>query len=169
MSDPISPIPGLIKQAAAVDYNRTSQLKSDNPSSAKRAGEARLKKATQDFESLFLHNLLKKMRATVPKREKSQFGMETMRDITDEQLAIHLAQQGGVGLGEMLFKSLQEQEHIAETQNDPADRGRLQTESGGVKLDTAPAMRELNRPAPRMREVQPTSDADENKTEKIDQ
>jgi flagellar protein FlgJ len=110
LSDPVSPLFGLIRQAAPVDYNRTAVLKTEDPASQKQAREARLKKATQDFESLFLHNLLKKMRATVPKTEKSQFGMETMRDITDEQLAIHLARQGGVGLGEMLFKSLQERE-----------------------------------------------------------
>jgi len=169
LSDPISPIPGLIRQAAPVDYNRTSQLEPADPLSAKRASEARLKKATQDFESLFLHNLLKKMRATVPKSEKSQFGMETMRDITDEQLAIHLAQQGGVGLGEMLFKSLQEREHVAGTQNDPTARGNLETESEGVRIDTAPAMRELTRPVPHMHEVQPASDAEQYKTEKVDQ
>jgi len=155
----------LIKQAAPVDYNRTSQLEPDDPSTAQRAREARLKKATQDFESLFLHNLLKKMRATVPKSEKSQFGMETMRDITDEQLAIHLARQGGFGLGEMLFKSLQEREYVAQTLNDPAAQGRLATDSAGVKLDPAMPMRELTPSASQMGEVQPVSDAEDNKTE----
>ena len=110
MSEAISPVPRLPISPTAVDYNRTKQVAGPESTSATDVRDEKLKKATQDFESLFLFNLLKKMRATVPRSDKSNFGMQTMRDITDEQLAIFLARQGGIGLGAELYASLQRTE-----------------------------------------------------------
>lgn len=109
MSDPISAMPPLTVQAEKIDFQRTGRLKPTEDGADGRIREAKLRKASQDFESLFMYKLLKSMRATVPKSEEAGFGMETMREITDEQMAVYLAQQGGIGLGDMLFQSLNRQ------------------------------------------------------------
>ena len=104
--DSVSPLTTVPPGADAVDYPRTSRLQGPQAADQGEARRVKLKKAAQDFESLFIYQLLKRMRATVPKSEDSGFGLETMREITDEQLAIHIARHGGIGLGEMLAKSL---------------------------------------------------------------
>lgn len=109
MSDPISALPTPTAQPENVDFRRTAQLKTADESADRQMRESKLRKASQDFESLFMYKLLKSMRATVPKTDEAGFGMETMREITDEQMAVYLAQQGGIGLGEMLFQSLNRQ------------------------------------------------------------
>jgi Rod binding domain-containing protein len=109
MSDPISAVLPSTAQPENVDFRRTAELKTADEGADRRLRESRLRKASQDFESLFMYKLLKSMRATVPKTDEAGFGMETMREITDEQMAVYLAQQGGIGLGEMLFESLNRQ------------------------------------------------------------
>ena len=54
------------------------------------AEKARLKKATQEFESFFSHQMLKTMRQTIPKSDDSKksgfsndFGKETWTDMFD--------------------------------------------------------------------------------------
>ncbi|MCP4710470.1 MAG: hypothetical protein GY869_17750, partial [Planctomycetes bacterium] len=53
MSDPISAIPPLTVQAERVDYRRTENLKSVGGGDEK-IRDAKLRKAAQDFESLFM-------------------------------------------------------------------------------------------------------------------
>jgi Rod binding domain-containing protein len=115
MSDPITAILPMTVPAERVDFQRTQRLTSGDGGTNERIRDAKLRKASQDFESLFMYKLLKSMRATVPEGEETGFGMETMREITDEQMAVYLAQQGGIGLGDILYQSLQRQTQQAET------------------------------------------------------
>jgi len=119
MSDLISTLSPLTMQTKKIDYQRTQTLTPNDDGADRSLREAKLRKAAQDFESLFMYKLLKSMRATVPESKDTGFGMETMREITDEQLAIHLAQQGGIGLGDVLYESLQQ--HIRQTEAADAD------------------------------------------------
>ena len=145
MSDPLSPLPGLGQAAAAVDYPRTTRLQGVDTANQAEARETKLKKAGQDFESLFLGYLLKCMRATVPKGEKSQFGMETMREISDEQLAIHLAQHGGIGLGDMLVRSLKREESLADAAGEQRHSGQLHPPERAREPDHEPKLYPLSR------------------------
>lgn len=74
----------------------------------KQEREERLKKACADFESLFLYSLLKEMRSTIPKSGLTQEmqGKDTYRTIVDQKVSERLAEQGGVGLQQMLFKQI---------------------------------------------------------------
>jgi|GEM_PF-635193 len=152
MSELVSVLP--IARAQPVDYNRSARIAGPDTVSEQEVRKARLHKAVQDFESLFIHQLLKRMRATVPRREKVEFGMETMREITDEQLAIYLARHGGIGLGEMLYRYLQQQESLpqeapeADERNDGAVPGSVKSGAGVTTLPTEPGFRPVNRPLP---------------------
>ncbi len=72
------------------------------------AGQAKLKRACQDFESLFLSYLLKSMRETAvqmgPGDEEAGSGL--MTEWTDEILAGAVARGGGLGLARMLEAGL---------------------------------------------------------------
>jgi flagellar protein FlgJ len=71
---------------------------------------ARLKKACLELESIFIHHLLKEMRATIPKSELT--GGESIKEMynhmTDSQLARKLANDGGIGLSELLIRQLKQ-------------------------------------------------------------
>ena len=67
-----------------------------------------LRRAATELESLFIHLLLKEMRATVP--ESGLTGGGAGRDIhttlIDMQLSRKLAREGGIGLADMIFNNL---------------------------------------------------------------
>lgn len=69
--------------------------------------KAKLRKACQDFESVFIEILLKSMRATVPKDGLTgSFSVETYQAMLDSELAKDLARGRGIGLAEVLFNEL---------------------------------------------------------------
>ncbi len=119
---PLTPAP--MSRPDRVDARRTEDLDAADSATQQSIKTRKLRKAAQDFESLFLHKLIQGMRATVPRTGDHDAGMETMRDITDQQLAVHLAQQGGIGLGDMVFGALQRQ-HVAapDTAAEPSPAG----------------------------------------------
>ncbi len=68
-----------------------------------------LKKATEGFESYFLHQLLVEMRKTVPKDTELKDDAhqeETFRDMMDQTLADTISHRGDFGLGKMLYDQL---------------------------------------------------------------
>jgi Rod binding domain-containing protein len=68
----------------------------------------RLQKACEDMESLFVHQLIKEMRATIPK--SGLFGKSQAQDIytgmLDGRLAQEIAQSRGLGLSNLLMRQL---------------------------------------------------------------
>lgn len=68
-----------------------------------------LKKACQEFESLFVHMLLKEMRSTVPEGgfiEKST-AREMFEDMYDQEIAKHISKTNdGVGLAKVLYEQM---------------------------------------------------------------
>ena len=69
---------------------------------------ARLKRACEDMESLFIHQLLKEMRATIPKSDL--FGKSHAQDIytgmLDGQMAREISQNRGLGISTLLMRQL---------------------------------------------------------------
>lgn len=80
--------------------------------SAKRGGgpeeDARLRAAAQDFESVFLHQLVKMMRATVEKSGLISGGRaeEIFQDMLDEKYAATLGNNTRIGLADMIYEEL---------------------------------------------------------------
>lgn len=71
----------------------------------------KLKKACDDFESIFMNMMMKEMRNTVQKTEltPSDSGRDVFEGMLDEQLMNNAAKNGGVGLSKILFKQLSTQ------------------------------------------------------------
>ncbi len=71
--------------------------------------DKKLRKACRDFESLFLFNLFKKMRQTIPSSGMfpSAPGKETFQMMFDQKVAEDLSGRGeGIGLQKMLYEQL---------------------------------------------------------------
>lgn len=74
---------------------------------ARRDADATLEAVASQFEALFLQSMLKSMREAVP--QGGLFDSQRMqgyREMHDQQLALDMAQQGGVGLAESLVEQL---------------------------------------------------------------
>ncbi len=63
-----------------------------------------IRAAAKEFESLFLHQLFKSMRSTIPKEGMMDAGMggEMFTDMLDQEYAKNAAQKGGIGLADMI-------------------------------------------------------------------
>lgn len=77
----------------------------------------KLKKACDDFESMFLNMMYKEMRNTVQKSEltPTDSGRDIFEGMLDEKLMNNAAQNGGIGLSKMLYKQLSAQMNKAYT------------------------------------------------------
>ena len=95
-----------IGQEAAVytDFSQLESLKAEaqaNPNAA-------LEKVAQQFESLFMQMMLKSMRdATIKSDLFSSDQMDTYQTMADQQTALSLSQQGGIGLARVLVEQMQ--------------------------------------------------------------
>ncbi|MEN6374018.1 MAG: rod-binding protein [Smithella sp.] len=91
-----SNITGDIKNTEITSNNRRAELQ-------------KIKKACQDFESIFTYYLLKTMRQTVPKNSGfgSLSGKDTYNMIIDQKVTEDLSRRGnGLGLQKVLFEQL---------------------------------------------------------------
>ena len=98
----------LATTALAPGQTPTGKTQASEPFTAEAEKARRLRKACEDMESLFVHQLLKEMRATIPKSEL--FGKSHARDIytgmLDGRLAQEIAQNRGLGLSALLMRQL---------------------------------------------------------------
>ncbi|MCK9223726.1 MAG: rod-binding protein [Candidatus Muirbacterium halophilum] len=70
--------------------------------------DEKLKKSCQDFESIFVNQLMKSMRSTV---QKTGFisggrGEEIFQSMLDEEYSNEISKSGKMGLAEIMFKEL---------------------------------------------------------------
>ena len=90
------------------------KTKSTGPTSAIKDPKelAKLKRACQEMEGVFMNMLLKSMRNTVPKNKDTGggFQIETMQSFFDMEMTRNLATStgGGMGLADMIYKNLTE-------------------------------------------------------------
>ena len=95
-----------IGQEAAVytDFSQLESLKAEaqaNPNAA-------LEEVAQQFESLFMQMMLKSMRDETVKSDLfSSDQMDTYQTMADQQTALSLSQQGGIGLARVLVEQMQ--------------------------------------------------------------
>jgi Rod binding domain-containing protein len=83
-----------------------SQQAAAGPSQA--AEEAKLKEACQQFEEMFLTQMMKQMRKTAP--EGGMFGgsqsEKQFEEMLDQERAKSWAADGGVGMAQMMFEQM---------------------------------------------------------------
>ncbi len=126
------------KGASYVDLQGLAELKAQagkNPDD-----EATLRKVASQFESMFTNMLLKAQR-------EAGFGdpifdssaMEFYRDMHDKQLSVHMAENGGVGLADMIVAQLSHDKQHTKTAADTGLQGYF---SSPVALAPAPTQRQ---------------------------
>ena len=111
-----STAPAGLDNGAYTDLNRLNQFKlgGDN--------EGNIKKVAQEFESLFLNEMLKSMRKANDVFADGNFmnsnESKTYRDMYDQQLAVTLSKdKGGIGLASVLERQLSQMKHKSSRPN----------------------------------------------------
>ncbi len=68
----------------------------------------RLRRAAQDFEAIFIHQMLKSMRQSLPGGGPLApgSGQKMYQDMLDDELAKSMARGGGLGLADVLVRDL---------------------------------------------------------------
>ena len=122
MEMPKAGVSGAVDSGAYTDLNRLSSLKVGD-----RDSEANLRKVAQEFESLFLGEMLKSMRSANNVLAKDNpLNTETTKqyqDMYDQQLSVTLSKQGGgIGLQDVLMRQLSKTKSTAHTGGNPFGR-----------------------------------------------
>jgi flagellar protein FlgJ len=117
------------------DLNRLNQLKVGKD----RDGAENVRKVAQEFESLFINEMLKSMRsATDVMSEDNPFNSQASRqyqDMHDQQLSVTLSKEGGgIGLADVLIRQLSKQQEPSEKPNPFAQV----TQTEGAKSSSSP-------------------------------
>jgi len=70
--------------------------------------QAKLWEVSQQFESVFIYQLMKKMREAIPKSDLlgQSMGEEIFRGMLDEKLSEEMSKAGGIGLAKMVYEQL---------------------------------------------------------------
>ena len=98
----------------AWDSRLTGALKTNGKAAE---DDAKLRKACQEMEGVFLNMLLKSMRSTIPKTELggSTLQQATMQSMFDMETTRNMAAGGGTGLADMMYRNLTRQSLAAAT------------------------------------------------------
>ena len=125
----ISPL-AMNVNANNVAAQKTAQL-ADNAKMAKQDKE--LKEACKGFESMFLSMMYKQMRATVP--ENTLFGesnaQKIFQDMRDEELMKNVAESGGVGIADIMYRQLSPQ---IKAQMQAAQQGAIKAQEAAADI-----------------------------------
>jgi len=99
--------PEILNAKTYLDFDGLSQLKGQARQNSSKA----LRETAQQFEAMFLHEMLKSMRQTIDKSElTSSAHTETFENMFDKEVAMKIAQRGGTGLADMLVSTLSKQQ-----------------------------------------------------------
>ena len=99
----ISPQNSILPQ---MEQNRLSQL-SDLASPGTSKTNKQLKSLSKQFESIFVHQLLKSMRSTVQKTGLFDSHATSMYEsLHDEEIAKLMTEQKGIGLADVIYRDL---------------------------------------------------------------
>jgi soluble lytic murein transglycosylase-like protein len=74
--------------------------------------DAKKWKTATDFEAMFVHQMLKSMRNTVPEGEEMSNGRKIWTQMLDEQIATASSKQGAFGLAKMIYRELAGSENV---------------------------------------------------------
>jgi flagellar protein FlgJ len=97
----------------------------------KKIDEKKLKKACEDFEALFINQLMQSMRRTVLKSKflEDAPGKEVYQSLFDRELSKKMAQKGALGVGKIIYQKVLEHE-----------KARTLHPSGGLQVPASGAL-----------------------------
>ena len=80
-----------------------------------------INEVASQFEALFVQQMMKSMRDAVPKSDlMNSDHLDTYQAMADQQMAVNLSQQGGIGIARMLLEQMQTRGYVAEPKNPEA-------------------------------------------------
>jgi flagellar protein FlgJ len=87
---------------------RTGSVTAGKKNAALNEEETRLMETCRDFEAIFMGELLKSMRKTVPQGGMlaNSFGQDVFQSMLDDEYAKQMASSHSTGLAEILFQQL---------------------------------------------------------------
>ena len=105
-------------------------------------------KVAEQFESMFMHMMLKEMRKTVPESEFFNTpGVKLFQDMQDQQIALEVAKGSPLGIADMLKTSLESNGHI-KTEVNEASNNKGVLRSAAFPLNVPEASVSLSRQRP---------------------
>ena len=123
-------------------YNDFTQFTTLRAEAAKNPNAA-LEEVAAQFESIFLQQMLKSMRdATVKSDLFDSSQMDTYQGMADQQLALKLAEGGGIGLARMMVEQMQSKGYVgdeAKIQEAAKPESAIETDIQGFRLRAADA------------------------------
>lgn len=119
------------------DFNQLSKLKNQ----AKKEAPGAIQEVAKQFESLFVSMMLKSMRqANLAEGILDNQQTEFYQDMHDQQLSLHLAKDGGIGLADIIAKQLSpNQPDLAMNEQRLGDylrRVKMKTQSSASAIDS---------------------------------
>jgi flagellar protein FlgJ len=97
----------MIGPKSSYDFAGLGELKAKAANDAN--DDAAIKKASQQFEAMFLQMMMKSMRATVEKGGLFDSGAsDTFEEMYDQQIVMALAERGSTGLAQMVEKFIRQ-------------------------------------------------------------
>lgn len=88
-------------------YNSIMAPSSIQYQGARSKNQEKLRKVCAEFESLFIHYMLKTMRNSSLKSQLLHSKYEDIyNSIIDQQISLHISKAGGIGIGEILYNQL---------------------------------------------------------------
>lgn len=111
----ITSISSFNPAAAAAEIRRqnteTDSFQRVLEAAAQSQDDKELLKAAKEFESYFIHMLLREMRNTIPDDDENRLfpkshGERIFQDMLDEEKARHMTQAGGIGLAQQMFQQM---------------------------------------------------------------
>ncbi len=96
------------KMPISNDIRRIAALSAGPKTEGQGSNLEKLRKACTEFEALFLQEILKFMRQTIPVSglSGSGTGKEIYQSLLDQELGKSLAKKGGLRIGEMVYKQM---------------------------------------------------------------
>jgi flagellar protein FlgJ len=119
------------------DFTQFTTLRAE----ATKNPNAALEEVAAQFESIFLQQMLKSMRDATTKSDlfdSSQ--METYQSMADQQLAVQLSEQGGIGLARMMVEQMQTRGMVSESAE------AFVTDAASMKALSKPDLTQVFRP-----------------------
>ncbi len=91
---------------------REPTLPTPLPPNGKKIDETKLKRACEDFEALFINQLMQSMRRTVLKSKilEDAPGKEVYQSLFDREISKKMAQKGALGVGKGIYRKVMEHE-----------------------------------------------------------
>ena len=91
-----------------------------------------INEVASQFEALFVQQMMKSMRDAVPKSDlMNSDHLDTYQAMADQQMAVNLSQQGGIGIARMLVEQMQTRGYVAEPQS--TERGMAPSSDESLK------------------------------------